>query len=253
MLKSKLKILANSESMTRSKLLLIFLFGSTFCFGQYRDAGLWASFSLQSEINKKLSIGISPEIRLNENISQVTRAFIDYGAQYKIHKYLYAAATWRGGQANTGEYFETRRRLQLGLGSRYKTEVFVFSLQSRWQLSSSPNRAETDVDFKSTWRNKIGVKYTRVKKTNFSTTFELFHQEGRVETLEMSDWRWTASVERKINKRNFIEVGYLIQKNIIASPQELDYVILLSYTRDIDLKKKKKKDENEVEPSTGND
>jgi hypothetical protein len=226
--------------MIRSNLLLLCLIWSAYGFGQFKDAGLWTSFSLKGDINKKLSFGITPELRLNENISQVARAFVDYGAQYKLHKYLFATATWRGGQANTGEYFETRRRLQLGLGTRHKTDLFAFSFQSRWQLSSNPNRAETDIDFTTTWRNKIAVKYTAVKKTDFSTSFELFHREGRVSTLELTDWRWTASVERKINKRNFIEIGYLIQKNIVESPQEIDYVVLLSYTVELDLKKKKK-------------
>lgn len=236
--------------MIRSNLLLVVLLWSANVLGQYRDAGLWTSFSMQGNVNKRLSLSVSPELRLNENITEISRSFIDYGAQYKLHKYLFVSATWRGGLANTGEYFETRRRLQLGLGTRHKTDFFTVSFQSRGQLSFNPNSAETDIDFTTTWRNKIAVKYTAVKKTDFSTSFELFHRQGRVQNLELTDWRWTASVERKINKRNFLEIGYLIQKNMVKSPQEIDYVILLSYTMEIDLKRKKK-DENQNNPSSG--
>jgi hypothetical protein len=216
---------------------------------QYRDAGLWASFSLKADINKKLSLDVSPEIRLNENLTQLSRAFIDYGAQYKINKLLFATATWRGGQANAGEYFETRRRVQLGLGAKKKLEDFVVTFQSRGQLSTNPNRVETDVDFNTTWRNKVAVKYEAKKKLDISTSFELFHQEGRIQSLELTDWRWTAGVERRINKSQSFELGYLIQKSILDSPQELDFVFLLSYKMELRSKKKKSVQGDSAKPA----
>jgi len=235
--------------MIRNSILILFCLIGFAGLSQYRDAGMWTSVALQTDINKKLTVSVSPELRLNENLTQVSRAFIDYGAQYKIKKFLFATATWRGGLANTGDYFETRRRLQLGLGTRYRTGDLGVTLTSRWQLSTNPNRAETDVDFTTTWRNKLALKYSVNKKTDLATSIELFHQEGRSQALELTDWRWMASVERSIKKRHSIELGYLIQKNIVASPQELDYVILLTYHIDINFKKKKKGDKENTSPT----
>jgi hypothetical protein len=45
----------------------------------------------------------------------------------------------------------------------------------------------------------------------------------------MTNWRWTAQVARKINKKQSVALGYLIQRDLTESPQHLDFVFLLSY------------------------
>jgi hypothetical protein len=47
--------------------------------------------------------------------------------------------------------------------------------------------------------------------------------------LALTNWRWTAQVSRKITKKQTVVAGYLIQRDLTESPQEMDYVILVSY------------------------
>ena len=78
-------------------------------------------------------------------------------------------------------------------------------------------------------RNKFGVKYEGVKKYTFSTSYEFFNSVALVNRLEWQNWRWTIEAERKLNKRNFISLGYLIQKDLKSSVPASDFVVLVGY------------------------
>jgi len=235
--------------MIRSKLLFIFFFALTLnTLAQYRDAGMWASFSANVDYKKRWEFSISPEMRLNENYSRVARLFADVGAQYKFSKQFFVTATYRGGARNAGDGFESRQRFQVGLGLRHKWNDFTITYQPRFQVSLEPHSSESDADFATTMRNKLQVKYEASKKMEYSTSFELFSNTAQYQQFVLQNWRWIAEAERRINKRNSVSLGYLIQKSLLDSPQELDYVLLLSYQVNLTTGKNKKKKQDEDLP-----
>jgi hypothetical protein len=221
--------------------LLIILFGcmTSFLVAQEKDAGLWTGIGLSYEVNKKLELSVSPEIRMEENISRTGSVFCDFGAEYKLGKGFFATATYRGGAKNRIDYFQTRQRLQLGLGYKWKYEDFSISYALRYQGSIQGGLSgDSDADFITIIRNKVGVKYEGVKKYTFSMSYEFFNSAAAVNRLEWQNWRWIAEAERKLNKRNFVSVGYLIQKNLVSSVPSSDFVVLVGYKHIF----KKKKD-----------
>ncbi len=233
--------------MIRNKLgyILLFLLPSM-ASAQFKDAGMWTDFTCSVDLNKKWQVAASPEVRLNENFSRVSRAFVDLGAQYKYNKHLFLSLTYRGGAAQLTDYFETRQRLQFGVAYKNKIHDFTLALQSKWQAAVRSLSPESDADFITTMRNKLQVKYTGLKGIDLATSFELFNNTKQYQQFVLTNWRWIATVDKKINKTNSISLGYLIQKSLLDSPQKIDYVLLLSYQINLERKKEKKEPATET-------
>jgi hypothetical protein len=227
--------------MYRNFLLYIIFFISFSAFGQYKDAGLWSSFSAEYKPNKRTELSVAPEFRLNENLSQINSWFSDFGLQYKLPGNLSFQAVYRIGYRSPMLEPEFRQRLQFGVGYKFELNDWSLNFASRYQAALRLIADDGDPDFISTWRNKVSVKYAGFKKWELGSAFEVFNSQSDDRALDLTDWRFTSSAEYKINKRNFISFGYLIQKNLVSRVPELDYVGLLSYK--LILKKKKTKEE----------
>lgn len=217
--------------MTLRNLFLYILFLIPFLgLSQEKDAGLWSGIGLSYEVNKKLEVSVSPELRLEENLSRISSAFCDFGAEYKLGSGFSASATYRIGGRNRIDFYQTRQRLQLGLGYKWKFENFSISYALKYQASiQGALSGESDADFVTIIRNKVGVKYDGFKKYSLSSSFEFFNSASEENRLEWQNWRSTTEVERKINKRNFVSLGYLIQKDLISSVPSMDFVVLVGY------------------------
>ncbi len=226
--------------MRKSKILFtLVLCCPLFALAQYKDAGLWANFSLAGKFNKDFQYSLSPEVRMDENITRAASFFMDFGSQYKLNKHFSFSASYRIGGRNDGMNIGLRQRFQLGVAYKEKAEDFTFSLQTRIQAGATLFAAENDADFTTVWRNKLGVKYTRLKKTDVAMSFEIFNLSGRYQDLAMQTWRWITDVERKLNDRNSVSIGYLIQRSLLKSPIEMDYILLLSWQYSLDASKEK--------------
>ena len=224
-------------------ILVVFTFIPVWALAQYRDAGLWSSVSASAQVSKKFQINLAAEIRLSENLSQLSRAFSEVGVEYKLRKWLDGSLTYRGGTANNQSSYDYRQRLQFGLAAKKKFDDFALSLQTRWQLGINGPNSDSDSDFYTTLRNKFQFKYTGLKNLDLATSYEIFNNSGAYQSLILQNWRWVISAEKKINKKNYLSVGYMIQKGLLDSPQELDFIILVNYKIEFDLRKKDKNPE----------
>jgi hypothetical protein len=235
--------------MIRSNLLIILFLFAVPAFSQHKDAGLWADCGLKWSPDKRWELGLAPEIRLDENLSRLSRLFIDAQAQYKLTKEIFVTAVYRQGIANRGEYYEMRQRILTGIGLRQKFGELTCTFTSRWQASLSGLGAESDVDFVTTWRNRLQVKYGGLKKTDLSGSFELFNNSSVYGALQLQSWRGVLSLERKLDKRTSVSLGYLVQKSLQDSPQELDFVVLASFSKELKFGRKKEKEEIPSDPA----
>ena len=208
---------------------------------QLNDAGLWMGFKSKVELTKKLDVSVDPEIRLSENLSYVSGIFTDVGAEYRISKPLYVSVTYRIGARHKDVFWDMRQRISTGLEVKQKFGDFSVSFLTRYQASRQGIQVENDPDFSASWRNKLSAKFDGIKKTDLGMSFELFQAAGPYETAELTDWRWTADIERKLSKRRYVSLGYLIQKNLVSTQPEMDFVVLAGYKYLPDFSKKKKK------------
>lgn len=217
----------------RIKLLIVGLLSATSVVAQTKDAGLWADVAFSSELSDRVDITVSPEIRLNENLTRWSRLFADASVEYKYNKHISISASYRGGVGNDGVHVDGRHRMQYGLSFKEKKGDWTLQYQSRLQFVLNAAWSDADVDFNTTWRNRLTLKYGGLKKTDLATAYETFNSVSAYQDLAWTNWRWTANVSRKINKKQSASLGYLIQRDLTESPQEMDYVFLLSYKVDL--------------------
>ena len=213
----------------RISLVVALLLGAARMFAQTKDAGLWMDFGFSHEMGDRFELTVSPEIRLDENLTRWSRLFADASLEYKYNKHFSLSAAYRGGVGNDGVHVDGRHRMQYGLGVKHKWNDWTVQYHSRVQFSLNAAWSDADADFNSTWRNRISVKYGGLKKTDLATSYEIFNAVSAYQELAWTNWRWTAQVTRKISKKQSAALGYLIQRDLTNSPQHLDFVILLSY------------------------
>jgi len=216
---------------------LIFCLCAQTIWAQYKDAGLWAETGLAWDYSKKWEFKAVPEMRFNENISQLSRVFLDLGAQCNIHSAVQVSLAYRTGLADSDGQWEMRNRFQIGLGFKKKWREWVFSYAPRWQMSLAP-AVGFEADVATTMRNRLQIKYGGYKDWDFSSSFEFFHSTGSFDFGTWQNWRWTNQANYEVNKRKSVSVGYLIQRRLIGSPQEIDFVIMVGYQYKIGKRKK---------------
>ena len=227
----------------RNSALLFFVLLASFGSAQnVNDAGMWNTFSFSSDIKdltswkdpkifKDWSIRINPEIRFNENVSQVSNVFSDFGTDKKWSKYLSTSLEYRVGAKREEDWFNVRKRWSLGAQLIYPFKNFKLSSTTRCQISRA---ITSEIDIKSIWREKISLEFSKWEKLTFQVSHELFFLPI---TLENSNWRSQAIVKYKLNKSNAISIGYLVQRDL--SNADMDFVILTGYKWEFNKKKDK--------------
>jgi len=213
----------------RISLVIACWFFTTHLFSQTKDAGLWMDVGFSRELGDRFELSVSPELRLDENLTRWSRLFADASLEYKYNKNFSLSAAYRGGAGNDGVHVDGRHRMQYGLGVKQKWNDWTVQYHSRVQFALNAAWSDADVDFNTTWRNRVTVKYSGLKKTDLSTAFEIFNAISAYQEMAFTNWRWTSQVARKINKNQSASIGYLIQRDMTDSPQHIDFVILLSY------------------------
>lgn len=181
------------------------------------------------ELGDRFELTVSPELRLYENLSRWSRLFADASLEYNHNKHISLSAAYRGGVGNDGVHVDGRHRMQYGLGLKQKWNDWTFQYHSRVQFALNAAWSDADVDFNTTWRNRVTMKYGGLKKVDFATAYEVFNAVSAYQEMALTNWRWTANVSRKISKKQSASLGYLIQRDLTESPQHIDFVILLSY------------------------
>jgi hypothetical protein len=197
---------------------------------QEQDFGSWINASVEYEAWKDLELSLSPELRWDENVTRLRNVQSDFGVQYKLKKDYNTGVVVRVGHVQRDSGWQGRRRIQFFVGKKWKiVKDLDVSFKTRVQFSASQQTSTRDADLNSNWRNKISVSYDGIKKTTFTAGYEFFHGIQRSEFLEWQDWRLSLDVERKINKRNFVSLGWIVQTEFTTPRVRRDNILVLSY------------------------
>ncbi len=227
----------------RNTATLLLVFFASFAFAQnMNDAGMWNTFSFSGDIKdltpwkdlkifKDWSIHVDPEMRYDENISRLYGYFADLGTDKKWSKYFLTSVEYRLGARREENWYNLRTRWSLGAQVSLPLKDFKISATTRYQVAKV---ITTDLDLKSTWRQKLSVEYSGWKNIGVQMSHELFFLPI---TLENTNWRSQISLKYKINKSNGISVGYLVQRNLTNA--DMDFVILTGYKWEFNKKKEK--------------
>ncbi len=187
--------------------LLIFFLLTCYVTGQESEWNSWANISLTKNINKKLSISISPEVRFKEQFI-VDEYFIEAGLDYKIFKFLYVGGNYRyivnERETKSTEYFG---RIALDVTGEYSLKKFDIQLRTRYCQYNDFDTEDDSNDPLLRYRLKLKYNISKSRITPV-VALELFHQ---LNDNEISKTRTTFGLDYKINKVQKIGVKYLVQ------------------------------------------
>jgi hypothetical protein len=206
------------------------------------DAGMWSTFSFSGDIKdltpwkdpkifKDWSVHVDPEMRFDENVSRLNGYFADLGTEKKWSKYLLTSIEYRIGAKREESWYNLRTRWSIGVQLTLPIKDFKLSSTTRYQFAQI---LSSDVDLKSTWRQKVSLEYGGWENFEIQMSHEIFFFPV---TLENTNWRSQVSLKYKLDKSNALSVGYLVQRDL--SNADMDFVILTGYKWEFNKKKDK--------------
>ncbi len=212
-------------------LMLISLLFSIQGYCQVNDAGLWMNVGLEKQLNKKISLLLSQELRMNENISEAGTVFTELGGQYKIIKNLSFSASYRFiMKRNLDDSYSKRHRYMLDLAYKYKFHKFNFSVRERFQNQYSDIYSSSAGAVPATYlRNKLSLKYGIRKRIDAYLSGEFFYQLNNPDGNELDNERFTAGMSYKLNRASDFDVFYMINKELNVKDPWTSYIIGIGY------------------------
>jgi|ERR1035437_2850666 hypothetical protein len=216
---------------------LVFVTSSKYCNSQtYPDAGMWNTFSLEYELNSRLSAVLDEEFRLKENFSEINLFYTNLGMTYKLSRLFKLGLIYRNIQKyQIDRTISFRNRLMLDIIVKKKYDPWTFSFRTRFQgevkdFYTSENGGIPEYYM----RNKFEIKYDLQNRITPYVSAEFRYQIYERKTPETNGLyhrvRPAIGFDYKINKKNSFGAYYLIQREWnVNEPEEL-YIIGLQYT-----------------------
>jgi len=213
--------------------ILLVLFCCLGCnlFSHAQDAGFWLSVNAEKKITQALSVSLSEEFRLNENMNEFGTFFTDAGLTYKINKYLRISANYRFiCKRRLDDSYSNRHRYYFDLTVRKKFKPVTLSLRTRFQSQYADIFSSEDGKIPAYYlRDKLTIKYDAGKHIQPYFYAEIYTPLKHPYDVFIDKTRYCAGFEYEINRMNTIDVFYLFQKEYNVKAPETDYVIGLGY------------------------
>ncbi len=219
-------------------IILCFYLSSTLFSQTPKDAGLWATLSVQHKLKEKLSVIVDQELRLKENYQRLNLLYTNFGVSYKPFKFLKIEPTIRTIQKMKYEgYFSFRHRFMLDVILKKKFEKITIGERVRYQTEVQDyNTNKKGKLFEQFLRFKTDLKYALTEKITPYASCELRYQihaprgDGPSFDNGFHRIRNVLGCEYELNKKSSVNVYYLIQSEFTISSPETIFILGLGYS-----------------------
>lgn len=212
--------------------ILLLLFVGSASYGQYQDARLWASLSVRYDPGKKWKISLEEEARIYENISRLDKLNTELDINYQITRFLDGGVLYRLISKNPATdqlYFNHRFGVYLGASTQY----------SNWNFSCKTSFQKTYPEFRHSREWYIPVNYVRLmaeisrnlkkKKTETYINIEFLYRTPAGKQAFVDQYRFTAGIKHKLNKRNRVDIFYRLQQEIQVNDPLTGHILGVGY------------------------
>lgn len=223
--------------------LLVSVFSISTCFSQEdgtKDLESWNTIGLKYKLNKKWSFELEEQLRLDENISEISEYFTQLSTEYSISKKFELGAGFRyiSENDNEGKLQGYENHFRLNLDASYKHKISDFSLKYRLRYQ---NKNELGVDDFANqhirFKTAVGYNFKNWKlDPKFSA--EIFNHLEKGEENGFDKYRLTLGTEYKFKKMGTLGLFYKYEKELNESIPETTKIIGLKYTYTIKNRKK---------------
>lgn len=229
--------------------LIFFSLSASFAISQ-NDFGVWTNADLKIPVTKKLNIGLGVNARFKSNATEVRKTFLSPNISYKVLDFLKLSADYRF--ANTPEtgFFGPTNTHRITLD----VDVDLFKFKKERTDSLSPSKFEVSTRIRYSYENELGdlndVNLRGQLKIDYSFPKDLglkiygsaelfyhFNDEIRYTSTTVSTYhrinkmRWRVGMEYALNKRNSIELYYLVEPEFESF--DTDYVLGIGYVYEL--------------------
>lgn len=197
---------------------------------QVNDAGAWLGLGLEKKITQAASINVEVESRFGENLSTIDSYFVDASAHYDLTSFLRVSGHYRFSRKHQLElFYRNRHRFNLDATLKHKFENIEVSYRLRGQTQYTSVHSKLDGKVPTNQiRNKLAVNYSFDKPYEPYVWGELFYGIS-AEQSAMRRARVGAGIKYRVDKRNSLNLAYLVQRDMNRSNPVTDYVLSLNY------------------------
>ena len=215
---------------------MILLILSATVYGQNQDVCLWTSLSIRYDPGKKWKLSLEEEARFFENMSRPDKLNSELTIDYKINKLLNAGVLYRLiTNLNPRKSFDFNHRISAYLGVQKKYAGFSCSLQTTFQKTYS--------EFQHSDGWYIPENYVRIlsevsrelknKKTELYANIEFWHRIQTGDQDFIDQYRFTAGIKHKLNKRHRLDLFYKIQQELQVKNPLTSHIFGVGYRYNI--------------------
>jgi hypothetical protein len=202
-------------------------------YAQYNDARLWLTGNIKKNISPKTSLYFTQGLRLIENYTSVGTVFSDFGVKYRLGEKWRVSGHYRfSKRRNNAEYFRTSHRFYADLAYKQKLGGKLdFTFRGRYQSQFTDyNRRERGHTPKNHIRFKTTMEIDLDKRYTPYLAVEVFYQltKSRFQN-KFDNSRYTAGIVYDINKKNQLDIHYMIIRGLNTENPGRYYVLSLNY------------------------
>jgi hypothetical protein len=211
---------------------------------QKNDAAVWENIYLEKQITPRFKIHLNHEGRITENITQFRYGYADFGVSYKFNKNFHTSIDY----VFVEKYLDKSGlsyRHQYYISFTYKKKVDPFIIYFRQMFQDqvqdiySSSLGKLPVYFS---RSKVTIKcelnrytpyiaselYVRLSEP-YSNNPESVSQPNGIHANRV---RYFAGFFYELNKMNFVELYYMIEKHFNENDPLTNYVIGIGYAHE---------------------
>lgn len=209
---------------------LLFLFAASSLQAQVPDAGAWLGYTASYKPAKKWELEVTPELRLNQNWSQLNRMLVDVSLGYRITKRLELAAAYRLSWRNQTYFWDVRNRFfaDAKYTQRLHKKVDLsYRLRYQYQFTDLAlgRSDERSSDF---LRHKASLKIDLPKK--LTANFGAEYWQPLAPWLQgVQNRRMSASLAWDQNKHHRWEIGFFEEKTMNTTRPATAYVVTFGH------------------------
>lgn len=199
------------------------------------DARLWLYLKLDKDLSKKWNAHLLLQNRFNNNVTEYSRGYSDFGVTYKINKHVRVMADYVYGRSRRpDDSYSHVHQAYTGVILRHKIGqlLLVYRLLLQAQVKDIYASDKGGVP-KLYVRNKLTMKYEITKRVNVFVAEELNNRllKSEEDRLPFSRSRSFVGAGYNLTKTSSIEAYFLFQRKFKLENQPArDFIYGITYS-----------------------
>jgi len=227
----------------KTTIALLFLFSAIIGYSQSEDTDdleSWKSVNLKYKLDKKWEFDFEGQLRLKNDISEISEYFGEFNAEYSVTKAFKLGAgfryIWENDNVGAIQGYENHLRYHFDVSYKHKINDFSLKYRLRYQ---NKNELGVDDNANKHFRLKTSLGYNfKNWKLDPKLSAEIYHHSETGEEDGFDKYRLTLGTEYKFKKSGTIGLFYRIEKELNETIPETTNIIGLKYSYTFKNKKK---------------